>query len=52
MSDPNADPDNHDVPYDSGEDYDAGDQGDIVVPEGTDAILYAQQLEDLKAAGF
>jgi hypothetical protein len=37
---------------DDGESYSAGDVDPIVVPEGTDAILYAQMLEDLKAAGF
>jgi hypothetical protein len=49
---PNEDPDNHDVPYDAGEDFDAADHGEVVVPEGTDAILFAQQLEDLAVAGF
>lgn len=38
--------------YDDDESYDASDIGDDVVPEGTDAILYAAQLEKLAAAGF
>lgn len=38
--------------YDEDESYDASDHGKVVVPDGTAAILYAQQLEDLKAAGF
>ncbi len=38
--------------YDDDESYDASDEGEVVVPEGTDAILYAQMLEDLKNAGF
>lgn len=40
------------IPYDAGEDYDAGDDGPVVIPAGTDAILYAELLEDLAAAGF
>ena len=38
--------------YDDGEAFDATDDGEDVVPEGTDAILFAQLLEDLAAAGF
>lgn len=38
--------------YDEGEAYDAADEGAIVVPEGTDAILYAELLERLRRAGF
>lgn len=40
------------VPYDAGEDFDAGDSGPVVVPDGTDAILFAQLLVDLRDAGF
>jgi hypothetical protein len=49
---PNEDPDLYDIPYDAGEDFDAGDHGEVVVPEGTDAILYAALLDELAAAGF
>lgn len=52
VDDPRSDPDRYDVPYDAGEDYDAGDLGEVVVPEGTDAILFAQLLVDLRDAGF
>lgn len=38
--------------YDDGEDFDATDTGDDIVPDGTDAILFAEQLERLAAAGF
>lgn len=38
--------------YDSGESYDATDHGADHVPDGTDAILFAQLLVDLAAAGF
>lgn len=38
--------------YDDGESFDATDHGNDVVPDGTDAILFAQLLEDLAAAGF
>lgn len=38
--------------YDDGESFDASDDGDDVVPEGTAAILFAAQLEQLAAAGF
>lgn len=41
-----------DIPYDAGEDFDAGDNGDVEVPEGTGAILFAQMLVDLRDAGF
>jgi hypothetical protein len=37
---------------DQGEDYDAADFGEPIVPEGTAAILYAQMLVDLEDAGF
>lgn len=41
-----------DVHQDEGESYDAADEGEVCVPEGTDAILYAQMLVDLRDAGF
>jgi hypothetical protein len=37
---------------DDGESYDAGDEGETTVPGGTDAILFAQMLVDLRDAGF
>ena len=51
MEDPRADP-SVDVPYDADEFYDASDHGEVVVPEGTEAILFAQMLVDLRDAGF
>jgi hypothetical protein len=48
MSDPNDDL----VPYDAFEDYDAADEGPVIIPEGTAAILYADLLDQLAAAGF
>lgn len=38
--------------YDDGESFDATDTGDDCVPDGTAAILYAEQLERLEEAGF
>lgn len=38
--------------YDDGESFDATDCGEDVVPDGTAAILFAAQLEQLAAAGF
>lgn len=38
--------------YDDGESFDATDTGDDVVPDGTAAILFAAQLEELADAGF
>lgn len=32
--------------------YDAADHGEVVVPDGTAAILFAQMLVDLRDAGF
>lgn len=49
MSDTDAFPRGH---TDADESYDAADHGPVIVPEGTEAILFAQQLEDLAAAGF
>lgn len=47
--DPNAFPRGH---ADEGESYDAADHGPVLIPEGTEAILFAQQLVDLRDAGF
>jgi hypothetical protein len=37
---------------DDGESFDAADHGPVEVPAGTAAILYAEALERLAAAGF
>lgn len=37
---------------DDDESFAAGDEGEVEVPEGTAAILYAQMLVDLRDAGF
>ncbi len=49
MSDEPRHPDGHE---DENEGYDAADHGEVIVPEGTDAILFAQMLVDLRDAGF
>lgn len=49
MSESDAFPRGH---ADEGESYDAADRGPVLIPEGTEAILFARQLEDLAAAGF
>jgi len=49
MSESDAFPRGHE---DDDEAFDAADHGPVLIPEGTEAILFAQQLEDLAAAGF
>lgn len=51
MKDPRSNPASL-VPYDADEAFDAGDVGEVVVPDGTAAILFAEQLEQLRDAGF